>query len=347
MVWMAFMIRWITLADFQDLFLHIRWTSFKVVLRALNLTGQSRTLSRWNSASNLVINWYDVPYIVEHVQKNMTGNGKTSYASYLMDRYFQGRNNLRVLSPGCGIGVKEFQFAKLKQVGHIDAFDIAPIRIEEAKRRAAMMELHNVHFFVGNIYDLKIEERYDIVLFDGCLHHFDGLDGLMDRVKSYLKPDGLLVILEFTGPTRYQFEPDHVRACNEALKLIPRSHRTFLQSALVKNKIWAPGYIRMYLSDPSEGVQSGEILTTIHQKFEILEEKKVGGDILAPVLKGTVHHYMQNADSNPILDRLFEFEKIYLDKKPTANYTFGVYKPKFDKIRTTSPVLISEQKSIP
>ncbi|MEO7776777.1 MAG: hypothetical protein ABIY63_04555 [Fibrobacteria bacterium] len=39
---------------------------------------------------------------------------------------------------------------------------------------------------------------------------------------------------------------------------------------------------KMYLSDPSEGIRSGEILPAIHRKFELLEEKKVGGELLAP-----------------------------------------------------------------
>jgi SAM-dependent methyltransferase len=246
----------------------------------------------------------------------------------VLDKYFRGGRKIRILSPGCGVGVKEFQFAGHPCVERIDGFDIADVRIAEANRRAKAMGISNARFSVGNIYDLKVEERYDLIVFDSCLHHFDNLDVLMDKIISYLKPDGLLVIAEFTGPTRYQFTRRHVEKCNEALKLIPESHRTFLRSALRKRRIWAPGWIRMYLSDPSEGIRSGEILPTLHRKFEVLEEKKAGGDLLAPLLKGIVHHYMENDASNPILDRLFAFERNYLDGQPTGNYTFGVYSPK-------------------
>lgn len=322
------MIRWITWADFQDLYLQTKWSCFKVILRTLRLTGKGRTLSRWNNHVNMPINWYDLPYVVKYVQKNLTGDGNTPYAAYVMDKYFRGKGRVRILSPGCGAGVKEFQFAKHPSVERIDGFDISEVRIEEANRRAARMNVSNARFFMGDIYDLKVEEKYDLIVFDSCLHHFDNLDVLMDKVIGYLKPEGLLVIVEFTGPSRYQFHPRHVEKCNEALKLIPKSHRTFLRSSLVKKRIWAPGYIRMYLSDPSEGIRSGEILPTLRRKFEMLEEKKVGGDLLAPLLKGIVHHYMENDASNHILDRLFEFEKGYLDAVPWANYTFGVYSPK-------------------
>jgi len=84
----------------------------------------------------------------------------------------------------------------------------------------------------------------------------------------------------------------------------------------------------MYLSDPSEGIRSGEILPAIHKQFNVLEEKKFGGDLLAPILKGTVHHYLEKEDSNHILDKLFEFENNYLKSMASANHTFGVYSPK-------------------
>ena len=85
----------------------------------------------------MLINWYDLPYVVKYVQKNMTGDENTGYAGYVVDRFFQGRTDIRLLSPGCGVGVKEFQFAKHPAVERIDGFDIAPVRIEEASRRAA------------------------------------------------------------------------------------------------------------------------------------------------------------------------------------------------------------------
>lgn len=322
------MFRLITPLDFQDLYLQAKWSYFKTVLRTMRISGKNRILSRWNSHSDLQINWYDVPYVVKHVQKNITGNGETNYATYLVEKYFKGRKDIRMLSPGCGGGVKELQFAKISAFERIDGFDIAATRVEQAKKKASELGLTNTNFFVGDIYDLKVDEKYDILLFDSCLHHFDNLDKLLEKVKTYIKPKGFLVIMEFTGPNRYQYTTNHVRKCNEALKLIPKTHRVFLKSSLVKEKIWAPGYVRMYISDPSEGIRSGEILPEIYKQFNIVEEKKFGGDLLAPVLKGTVHHYIGKDDSNHILDKLFEFEESYLKSQAHANHTFGVYSPK-------------------
>ena len=321
------MIRVITPADFQDFYLQAKWSYFKTILRTLRISGKSRTLARWNKHTNMLINWYDLPQVEKYVQKNMTGDENLGYAQYVVDKYFRGRTNIHMLSPGCGAGVKEIQFAKIPAFERIDGYDISPTRIEAATKKAVALNLANIRFSVGNIYDLKVETKYDIVLFDSCLHHFDNLGPLLEKVKTYLKKDGLLVIVEFTGPNRYQYTESHVRKCNQALELIPRSHRTFYRTSILKSRIWAPGYVRMYLSDPSEGIKSGEILPAIGERFHVLEEKKIGGDLLAPVLKGTVHHYLENEASNHILDALFEFEKEYLKTLPRANYTFGVYSP--------------------
>jgi ubiquinone/menaquinone biosynthesis C-methylase UbiE len=109
-----------------------------------------------------------------------------------VDRYFQGRKNIRMLSPGCGVGVKEFQFARIPACERIDGYDIAPARIQAAQKKTEALGLSNTRFFVGNIYDLRVEAKYDIVLFDGCLHHFDNRDALLEKVKGYLKPAPVL-----------------------------------------------------------------------------------------------------------------------------------------------------------
>ncbi len=179
--------RWITFADFQDTYLHAKWSSFQSLFRMLRFTGGSRVLSRWNNHAHLVINWYDIPYVREYAQRNMTGDGQVPYARYVMEKYFGKDSGIRILSPGCGIGVKELQFAALPGVDQIDAFDIAPIRIEQAKRRAEAQGVNNIRFFVGDIYKLEIKEPYDIMLFDGCLHHFEGLDAAAEvSTKSQL-----------------------------------------------------------------------------------------------------------------------------------------------------------------
>jgi len=321
--------RLITSADFVDFYFHAKWTHFSKVLRMLHLSNKKRILNRWNTGYQLPINWYDIPMVLNRINFKISGYENIEYSQFILDKYFKDQTGLKLISPGCGGGEKEMRFARFPQFQQIDGFDIAPNRIQTAQKRALEFNLKNTNFFVADIDILdKTDEKYDVFLFDSCLHHFENLPTLMKSVKRCLKDNGLLVILEYTGPNRYQYSDFNIKKANEALKIIPKKYRVYFQSSLVKSSIQAPGFIRMYLSDPSEGVQAGHIIPSIEQEFDAVNEVKIGGDLLAPVLKGIAHHFIDNPDAIPVLEELFAFEDAYLKTIPVANYTFGVYKPK-------------------
>lgn len=85
----------------------------------------------------------------------------------------------------------------------------------------------------------------------------------------------------------------------------------------------------MLISDPSEAVESESIIPVIHSWFEVLEEKRIGGDLLMMVLKDIAHHFIsEDAKAKPVLERLFEEEDKYLIHAATPNFIFGVYRKK-------------------
>ena len=85
----------------------------------------------------------------------------------------------------------------------------------------------------------------------------------------------------------------------------------------------------MLISDPSEAVESESIIPVIHSWFEVLEEKRIGGDLLMMVLKDIAHHFIsEDTEAKPVLERLFEEEDKYLMHAATPNFIFGVYRKK-------------------
>ncbi len=79
----------------------------------------------------------------------------------------------------------------------------------------------------------------------------------------------------------------------------------------------------MWLGDPSEAVDAESILPSLHGHFKILEEKKIGGNILMPLLKDISPHFLKE-EAKPYLYRLFEIEDRYLINNNSL-LTFGVY----------------------
>lgn len=82
----------------------------------------------------------------------------------------------------------------------------------------------------------------------------------------------------------------------------------------------------MILSDPSECVDSENILPEIYKYFDVIIEKPYGGNILMSALKDLAHHFI-NIDNHKLrnLNQLFNFEDRYL-KENKSDFLFGIYK---------------------
>ena len=82
----------------------------------------------------------------------------------------------------------------------------------------------------------------------------------------------------------------------------------------------------MKIADPSECIDSQNILPSIHNNFETIYEANYGGNILMTALKDISHHFIEmNSEKETILNNLFEFEDDYI-KKHQSDFIFGIYK---------------------
>jgi ubiquinone/menaquinone biosynthesis C-methylase UbiE len=122
---------------------------------------------------------------------------------------FRGK---RVIDIGCGDGTysKELLLAGASEVLGIDAAESA---IEKANSRVSGMA--DIHFEVGNIYQLKVTERYDIAVLRGILHHLNHVKQAISNIVKIadeiivLEPNGynpVLKVIEKTSPYHIQHE---------------------------------------------------------------------------------------------------------------------------------------------
>ena len=174
-----------------------------------------------------------------------------------------------------------------------------------------------------------MEDYYDVVLFYAALHHFKDIELIAERVSKSLRNDGFLILYEYVGKNRLQFEKEKIKEMNRLLRLVPVKFRKRYLTKFSKNKIYAPGLLRMIISDPSEAIESETIIPVIHREFKVLEEKGTGGDLLMMVLKDIAHNFMTGTpETKEILKRLFEEEDNYLMNLEIPDFIFGVYRKK-------------------
>jgi ubiquinone/menaquinone biosynthesis C-methylase UbiE len=317
----------ISAGDFIDIYqklLHKRPSFF---LKKLHISSTSRVINTWDANENPPIHWWSIPKVNERWNKIITGEPNMDFPDYVINKYLKNKQKLRMISPGCGTGHTEIKFAKYNCFSRIEGFDLSSSRIHLANKSSKKLGLNNLFFSVEEAHKHNFRSnKYDIVLFNSSLHHFNNLKIILEKTYNSMKYDGLLIINEYTGPNRFQWTDEQLKKANHYLNKIPFQYRKFWQSNRIKKKIYRPGLLRMILSDPSEAVNSEEILPQIRKKFKKLEEKPYGGNLLHLIFKDISHNFIENKnDINKILNFLFKAEDTFIEKNNQSDFIFGVY----------------------
>jgi ubiquinone/menaquinone biosynthesis C-methylase UbiE len=319
----------ISIGDFIDIYVKVRSSEVnKLLSRLIPSSAKNRTTKTWDAArGNSQTNWWTVPYIQKRWNNLITGDANTDYTTYVIRKYLKDKNNIKLLSPGCGTGDKELKFARFNNFRSIEAFDISAERIKVAKEKAESLGLKNINYKISDVHSFKYEkDNYDVIVFDSFLHHIKNLDEILSEIYDSLKQDGLLVINEYVGPNRFQWSKEQLFISNDALNRLPHIFRKRWNSNKIKRKNYRPGLLRMILSDPSEAVNSENILQKIRIKYKVLEEKPYGGNILHLTLKDISHNFIKESDEcKKLLDALFKIEDDFLQRINESDFVFGIY----------------------
>ena len=234
--------------------------------------------------------------VLMHLNERATGDPARDWLSSWAFRYFTGG---RVLVLGCGEGWLERAIAEWPFVDRIDATDIAP----EAVARANAVAGPKQHY---SVLDLNRHElpasTYDVVVAHSILHHVENLEHAYAQIERTLKPEGTLIVNEYVGPNRFQLH-DHVLALINSLR-----------DALGAGPFERPTPQFMIEHDPSEAVRSEEVMPRLRERFEVLEEKELGGTILMHLLYEIVQRFrFDDPVERAIIETLCTFEGALLD----------------------------------
>lgn len=108
--------------------------------------------------------------------------------------WFKGKKCLDV---GCGGGRYTMAMAGLG-AEHCTGVDIGEPSIRDARRRAAEMDLNNVHFDVISASNLPYENNsFDCVIFSGVLQHLADPITALNEVSRVLRSGGMLYMLVY------------------------------------------------------------------------------------------------------------------------------------------------------
>jgi hypothetical protein len=102
-----------------------------------------------------------------------------------------------------------------------------------ARQRAAELGLSNIHYYVADINELTLPQNlYDAVWIAQAMHHFEALEHVSQQISRALKPDGLLILEDYVGPSRFQFPARQKEVVNLCLALLPAQYRARMPEAV-------------------------------------------------------------------------------------------------------------------
>ncbi len=115
------------------------------------------------------------------------------------ERLIDAQGEGPLLEIGCGSGRVLFHLAQ--QLEQVHGIDREAAMLQLARRRLAQMhsELRSrIQLFQGDVLRVELSRRYRYLLLSyNCLMHFHSVDGqlrLLQRLRNWLLPEGLLVI---------------------------------------------------------------------------------------------------------------------------------------------------------
>lgn len=275
------------------------------------LGGRTRAVqATWAHTETPPIRFWDVPAVHRHANLLLTGDPGRDYITDLSQKYFAGRVALAGLSLGCGTGLKELTWAERIDFARLDAYDISPQRIATAQAHARERSITCVQFHVGDINLIDWPTQcYDVVFSDQSMHHFTRLDRLCANIRRALKPDGVLILSEYVGPSRFQWTDRQLDAVNAVLAILPERYRVSWEDHTVKKRVHRPSRLRMIWSDPSEAVESAKIIPTLERHFDIIERRDYGGTIIHPLFADIAANFQRDdAETQRLLDLCFRIE---------------------------------------
>ncbi len=306
------------------------WIKFKqrglpFILSKFQWNNQRRTLSSFEN-DFIHSNWWIIPSIRKRMNKKISGDENTSYEAYITMNYLKDTEGKVLVSIGCGTGNHEIKLAALNPRLRIIGYDLAESLLNEGRAEALKTGVKNISFVKADAHQLHFDTgSIDYFLFNASLHHLHSIDSFIkNKIVPALRKNGLVILNEYAGPNRMNFPASQIKESSALLAYLPEQKRKIAFTHIIKTRSYRLGKWRMLFSDPSECIESENILPVFHTYFAVSEEKPLGGNLLMPALKHIAHHFVTE-DSE--LEKLFDIEDEYL-KKNKSDYVFGVYSKK-------------------
>jgi len=241
----------------------------------------TRTSRFWDQTDTALseVYWWNNKVIREFIQKEITGDARVSWYTRQINDHRKPFGRILTFGDGYGMAAEAF-------LARGDATEIMYLNISkgEGDRFKRKMEALNLgipcHFIQAdaNTFNYTSLGGFDTIIDVGAFHHFENFEFIFPLLNDILKPDGVMFVDEFVGPSKWKFDKLVIEIINDLLASLPGE--LIASSKPVRQRDFF-NLVR-YGSDPSECIRSGDLRQQLLENFEPIKTIFYGGSLLLP-----------------------------------------------------------------
>ncbi len=118
------------------------------------------------------------------------------------DLTFDDLKDLKVLDAGCGTGEKSIFMARYG--AYVTAIDINENQLKQAKKNMEKYK-EKINFVRDDLVNLKHNEKYDLIVSLGVLHHTPDMKKGLENLLKLLRPNGKIIIALYNSYSRLPY----------------------------------------------------------------------------------------------------------------------------------------------
>lgn len=273
----------------------------------------------WQAAQGK-IDWMAAPAMAEYVNGMVSGRSLSDnghWAIHARDQFVAPLHSrlggkVSMASLACGSGhieetlLKDFKWPVTEFLG-LEYDDHLRANATERFGRIAGCN-SRFEFFDFNAAEVP-DRQFDIVFTCHSIHHATDVESLMEKMNRMLKPNGLIIGIDFFGPTRFQIEYDVLPIIQELFTYLPPDLRRDLTTPdMTVQESFIHGTIDAVRSaDPSESIRSSDLRTLLFSTFPVIEIKPMGGTLLRWLLQNRAGNFNPENPDHVAIMRCLQF----------------------------------------
>lgn len=265
--------------------------------------------------------WNDFAAIQAHHNRLISGHAHVGWREHVRSRHGTANRGLIVQ---CGNGWVERDFFRDGLISSVIGTDVSADLLNQARNEAQAMAMPaEYHLLDTNTTDFA-KFDFDWVVNHAAFHHIAFIDRAVRSMARGMKPGGLLIGYDYTGPHRNQYPWEAWSRMVELNAMLPSEFRADLRY---------PHMPTILATDPTEAIHSELILDVVGRYFEFVELTALGGGLAYQLLYGNraLRAAQDTPEGQAALSTIIAADVAFTAGDPGRSFfTYWVAKPRKD-----------------